>query len=125
MSDSKSLRTGQASRRRARKDAVYARTAADDEAGTACRAQVRRAQELAEPPGGAAIYADPATSGLDAGRPGLRQLLADARRGGLRRVVVRDLTRLARSAGLLEEILSVLRVAGVELLTLEGANHYA
>lgn len=106
-------------------DAVYARTAADDEAGTACRDQVRRALDLVEFPGRAAVYADPEKSGLEADRPGLRRLLADARRGGLRRVVVRDLPRLARSAALLETILGALRAAGVELLTLEEAERHA
>lgn len=125
MNDSSRLQTRRAPGPTARKDAVYARTAADDEAGTACRAQVRRAQELAEPPGSAAIYADPGRSGLDAARPALRLLLTDARRGALRRVVVRDLARLARSAALLETILRELRAAGVELLTVEGAERHA
>ena len=122
MSDSSSLRTWPAPRRRARKDAVYARTAADDDAGTACRDQVRRALELLGTPARAAVYADPGRSGLDADRPGLRRLLADARRGGLRRVVVRDLARLARSAALLETILGELRTAGVELVTTGRAD---
>lgn len=125
MSGSSRLQTIRAPGPTARKDAIYARTAADDEAGTACRAQVRRALALVQPPGGAAVYADPATSGLDAGRPGLRRLLADVRRGSLRRVAVRDLTRLARSAALLETILRELRAAGVELLTVEGAERHA
>jgi DNA invertase Pin-like site-specific DNA recombinase len=125
MSDSNGLRTRLAPRRRARKDAVYARTAADDEAGTACRDQVRRALELLGTPARAAVYGDPARSGLDADRPGLRRLLAHVRRGGLRRVVVRDLTRLARGAALLETILRELRAAGVELLTVEGAERHA
>lgn len=72
-----------------------------------------------------AVYADAGRSGLDAGRPALRRLLADARRGGLRRAVVRDLARLARSAALLDTILRELRAAGVELLTVEGAGRHA
>jgi DNA invertase Pin-like site-specific DNA recombinase len=104
---------------------VYARTAADDEAGTACRGQVRGALEVLGTPARAAVYSDPGRSGLDADRPGLRRLLADVRRGDLRRVVVRDLTRLARSAALLETILRELRAAGVELLTVEGAERHA
>lgn len=125
MSDYNSLRTGPAPSPRARKDAVYARTAADDEAGTACRDQVRRALELLGTPARAAVYADARRSGLDADRPGLLRLLADIRRGGLRRLVVRDLTRLARSAALLETILRELRAGGVELLTAEGAERHA
>lgn len=101
---------------RAKLVAVYSRTAADDEAGTACGDQVRRALELIEPPARAAVYADPGTSGLDADRPGLRRLLADVRRRRLRRVIVHDFARLARSAGLLETILGELRAARVELV---------
>jgi len=37
-------------------------------------------------------------------------------------VVVRDLTRLARSAALLETILRELRAAGVDLLTVERSH---
>ncbi|MCL6507172.1 MAG: recombinase family protein [Bryobacteraceae bacterium] len=114
-----------AHRRRARKDAVYARTAADDEAGTACRDQVRRVLEVLGTPARTAVYGVPGRSGLDADRPALRRLLADVRQGGLRRVVVRDLARLARSAALLVMILRELRAAGVELLTVEGAERHA
>lgn len=125
MNYSNRLRTRPASGPQAETDAVYARSAADDEAGTACRDQVRQVLELVERPTRAAVYADPGKSGLDADRPALRRLLADARRGGLRRVVVCDLGRLARSAALLETILRELRAAGVELLTVEGAERHA
>ncbi|MBI2192072.1 MAG: recombinase family protein [Planctomycetes bacterium] len=106
-------------------DAVYARSAADDEAGTACRDQVRQALERVEEPARAAVYADPGASGLDANRPALCRLLADVRRGGLRRVVVRDLARLARSAPLLETILEELRATDVELVTIGEGNRHA
>jgi DNA invertase Pin-like site-specific DNA recombinase len=125
MNYSNRLRTRQMSGPKAKTDAVYARSAADDDARTACQEQVRRALELAGSPAGAAVYADPARSGLDPDRPGLRRLLAEVRRGGLRCVVVRDLARLARSAALLETILDELRAAGVELLSLEGAERHA
>jgi len=106
-------------------DAVYARTAADDDAGTACWGQVREALGLVEDAGAAAVYADARSSGLDADRPALRRLVADIRRGRLRRVVVRDLTRLARSATLLQTILGELRAAGVELVTIGEGNRDA
>lgn len=122
MGDFKRLRTGLARRPKAAADAVYARMAADDEAGTACQAQVRQALGLIEDPAGALVYADARRSGLYPDRPALRRLLADVRRGGVRRVVVRDLARLARSATLLESILRELRAAGVELLTAEGSH---
>lgn len=125
MSESNRLRTRPTREPQAKTDAVYARTAADDETGTACRTQVRETIRLVGDGAGAAVYADPGKSGLDAGRPGLRRLLADVRRGSLRRVVVRDLARLARSTTHLEEILGVLRASGVDLLTLEGAERHA
>jgi DNA invertase Pin-like site-specific DNA recombinase len=125
MSDFNRLCTRRAPGPEARKDAAYARTAGDDEAGTACRDQVRRALELLGTPARATVYGDPGRSGLDADRPGLRRLMADVRRGGLRRVVVRDLTHLARSAALLDPILGELRAADVELLTVEGAKRHA
>ena len=109
----------------ARTDAVYARTAADDAAGTACRGQVREALGLVKDAGSAAVYADARRSGRDADRPALRRLMADLRRGGLRRVVVRDLARLARSATLLQTILGELRAAGVELVTIGEGNRDA
>ncbi len=117
MSDSKRLATKRARKPRARMNGVYTRTVTDDEAGTACRDQVGQALDLLEFPARAAVYADAAESGLDADRPALRRLLADARRGCLRCAVVRDLARLARSAALLETILDELRTAGVELVT--------
>lgn len=122
MSYSNRLRTRPAPSPRASKDAVYARTAADDEAGTACQGQVREALGLVKDPAGAVVYADAKSSGLDANRPGLRRLLADVRRGDLHRLVVRDVARLARSAALLESILRELRAAGVELLTAERSH---
>jgi DNA invertase Pin-like site-specific DNA recombinase len=125
MSDFHRLGTIWAPDPEARKDAVYTRTAADDEGGTACRDQVGRTLEVLGTPAGATVYADARRSGLDAERPGLRRLMADARRGGLRRLVVRDLARLARNATRLEMILRELRAAGVELLTLEGAERHA
>jgi DNA invertase Pin-like site-specific DNA recombinase len=64
------------------------------------------------------VYADPRKSGLDANRPALRHLLVDIRRGRLQRVVVRDVSRLARDATLLETILGELRAAGVDLVTI-------
>jgi len=99
--------------------AIYARSAADDEAGTACRDQVRRARGLIKPPVRAAVYADPGRSGLDAYRPGLLRLRADARRRSLCCVIVRDLPRLARSATLLESILRELREAGVDIRVID------
>ena len=125
MSDFNKLQTRPTPEPPARMDAVYARTAADDDAGTACRGQVREALCLVEDAGKAALYADARGSGLDADRPALRRLLADVRRGRIRRVVVRDLARLARSATLLQTIIGELRAAGVELVTIGEGNRDA
>lgn len=119
------LRTGPTRRPHAGTDAVYARSAADDEAGTACGDQVREALEFVGAPARAAVYADAGRSGLDADRPALCRLLADVGRGGLRRVVVRDLARLARNATLLQTIIGELRAAGVELVTIGEGNRDA
>ena len=112
-------------RPQARTDAVYARTAADDAAGTACLEQVRKALGCVNDHGTAAVYADARRSGLDPDRPALRRLLADVPRGGLRRGVVRDLSRLARNATLLQTILDEFRAAGVELVTIGEGNRDA
>ena len=125
VNDSNGLRTGPTRGLRARTDAIYARSAVDGETATECRVQVREALEFVGAPARAAVYTDPGASGLDANRPALRRLLADVRLGGLRRVVVRDLARLARSAPLLETILGELRAAGVELVTIGEWNRHA
>jgi DNA invertase Pin-like site-specific DNA recombinase len=104
-------------RPKVRTEPVYARAAADDAAGTACEAEVREALRLVEDTGSAALDTDARRSRLNANRPALLCPLADARRGGLRRAVVRDLPRLARSAGFLETTLGELRAARVELVT--------
>lgn len=119
------LRARRATKAHAKVVAIYARTAADDEAGTACRDQVRRALERVQPPANAPVYADPGASGLDGERPGLRRLLADVRRRRVGRVVVRDLARLARSPELMETVLGEFRSAGVELVTLDDGGGVA
>ena len=125
MSEFDRLWTRPAQEPQAGREAVYARTAADDDAGTACRGQVREALGVVEDAGSAAVYVDARRSGLDADRPALRRLLVDVRRGQLRRVVIRDLSRLTRNAMLLETILGDFRAAGVELVTLEKAKQHA
>ena len=105
--------------------AIYARSAADDDAGTACQRQVCEALASLEEPAGAAIYTDARKSGLDADRPAIRRLLVDVRRGHLRRVVVRDLSRLARDVSILDTILTEFQAAGVELVTIKGGKTHA
>lgn len=100
--------------------AIYARTATDDQAGTSCDQQVKtvcRGAGLAE--GEAALYADAASSGLNARRPQLRRLIDDARRGLVNRILVSDFSRLARDATLLTNILKELKEVGTVVETIE------
>ncbi len=110
--------------RRGGTTAIYARSAADDDGGRACRRQVRAACEAASATSRAMVYADAGRSGMNGDRPGLRRLLGDAGRGMFDRVQVRDLARLARSCSLLVTILNQLRAAGVEVVTIgkEGGD---
>jgi DNA invertase Pin-like site-specific DNA recombinase len=101
-----------------RRIAIYARTAADDDAGTACAQQVRELRASIAARAEPTIYADAAHSGVDAERPGLRRLLGAARQGEIDRVLVRDLARLARSPALLASVLGELGDAGVTVETI-------
>ena len=100
--------------------AIYARTAADDQVGTNCDQQAKavcRGAGLAE--GEVALYADAACSGLNVSRPQLRRLIDDARHGLVNRVLVSDLSRLARDATLLTNILKELKEVGTVVETIE------
>lgn len=101
-----------------RRIAIYARTAADDDAGTACAQQVHELRASIAARAEPRIYADAACSGIDDERPGLRGLLGAARRGEIDRLLVRDLARLARSPALLASVLRELGDAGVTVETI-------
>lgn len=103
--------------------AVYARTATDDAAGSGCERQVRAARKVAGDE--LAIYTDVARSGNDATRPGLRRLIEAARAGQVGRVMVRDVSRLARDAGLLARILEQLEAAGAVVEVIEETPAHA
>jgi len=110
--------------RRGGTTAIYARSAADDDGGTACMRQVRAACEAASATSRMMVYADAGYSGVNGDRPGLRRLLGDAGRGKFDRLLVCDLSRLARSHSLLVTILNQLQAAGVEVVTIgkEGGD---
>ncbi len=76
----------------ARMDAVYARTAADDAAGTACRDQVREALGLVEDAGKAAVYAD---ARLARSATLLRTILDEFRAAGVEFVTIGEGNRHA------------------------------
>lgn len=101
-----------------RRAAIYARSAADDDAGTACARQVQRLRAAVRAEVESAVYTDAGRSGIDAKRSGLRRLLGAAHRGELDHVLVRDLARLARSPALLATVLADLRDAGVTVETI-------
>jgi len=65
------------------------------------------------------IYADPGFSGKNGDRPGLKQLMADARMGLFDKVLVCKLDRLARNLRLLMEIESELREFHVALTSIK------
>lgn len=73
----------------------------------------------------AVVYADAAVSGNNRALPELRRLFEDARRGGVRRLIVRDLSRLARDPALLAETLATLDACGVVVETSERMPAYA
>jgi len=95
--------------------AVYARSAADDDVGTACVRQVLAARKMVGAGPEVKVYMDARCSGMDGDRAGLRRLLEDACRGGFDRVLVRDLSRLSRDHRFLDAILDELRAAGVNV----------
>jgi DNA invertase Pin-like site-specific DNA recombinase len=101
-----------------RRIAIYARTAADDDTGTACARQVHQLRASIAARAEPRIYADAARSGIDAERPGLRRLLEAATRGEIDCVLVRDLARLARSPATLASVLTELGDAGVTVETI-------
>jgi DNA invertase Pin-like site-specific DNA recombinase len=118
---------GKAARRtRATAWAVYARTAVEGRRdGGTCDEQVREAREALGGRRRILVFADAGASGLHAGRPGLRRLLAQARQGAFTRLLVRDLARLARSWSLLHAILGRLRDAGVQVMTFDEVRTHA
>jgi DNA invertase Pin-like site-specific DNA recombinase len=61
------------------------------------------------------IYADMGISGLSEQRPALTELMHDLSRGGIRRVLIADPARLARSRQLAEKLSERIRRNGASL----------
>lgn len=80
---------------------IYARYSTDRQDSRSIEDQTRRCRALATTHGYrvAAEYADAAISGSHTDRARLQRLLADARRGSFRAVIVDDLSRLSRDLG--------------------------
>ena len=81
--------------------AVYARYSTDRQDARSIDDQVRRCRQFAVSRGFgvAAEYSDAAVSGSHSDRENLQRLLADARRGAFRHVLIDDLSRLSRDLG--------------------------
>ncbi len=105
-----------------RRVAIYARVSTSEQSP---EMQLRDLRELAERRGFAVVqeYIDTGISGAADSRPGLDDLLADARRGRFKAVLVWKLDRLGRSLPHLVRLLEEFRGMGVELISLsEGLD---
>lgn len=81
--------------------AIYARYSTDRQDARSIDDQIRRCRALAAARGYSvsAEYGDAAISGTHTDRASLQRLMADARRGAFRSVLVDDLSRLSRDLG--------------------------
>jgi DNA invertase Pin-like site-specific DNA recombinase len=81
--------------------AIYARYSPDRQDARSIDDQMRRCRVLAAARGYSVVaeYGDAAVSGTHTDRANLQRLIADARRGGFRSLLVDDLSRLSRDLG--------------------------
>ena len=100
---------------------IYTREAGMSQDRSSLRAQEDRCRRLAEQKGWevVGVYSDHG-SRLSAEREGLASLLADARAGAFKEVLVTDAAPLSRSAERLRAILVELEDAGVKVRTVEN-----
>jgi site-specific DNA recombinase len=100
--------------------AVYSRVSTDDQAefGYSLAEQERRCRELAEREGWhiGEVYVEAGVSGALASRPELDRLMGAVADGKTDVLIVVDLSRLARDAGIMRDILRVLDAAGVRVV---------
>ena len=103
--------------------ATYARVSSQEQAleGTSMEFQDSQMTAYCQLQGWAVInsYTDPGYSGKDGNRPGLQQLLSDAKIGLFDAVLVYKLDRLARNLRLLLDIEQQLRACGVSLVSVK------
>ena len=99
--------------------AVYARVSTQEQAveGTSLEHQSEQLEKYCESQGWviAGKYTDPGYTGKDDNRPGLKQLLADAKLHTFEKVVVYKLDRLTRKLRLLLELEEKLKEYGISL----------
>ena len=100
--------------------ALYARVSTSDQN---CDTQLLDLRQLAEQRGFAITetYIDHGISGARAKRPGLDQLMADARRGKVDVLLIWSFDRLARSVRHLIEVLDELSKLGIEFISFREA----
>ena len=67
-------------------------------------------------------YFDCNESGVTLDRPGMQMLLTDIRAGKVKRVIVKDLSRLARSLFNSQELIGVFNKYGVELISVNDGG---
>lgn len=105
------------------KAVIYARTATAD-SETNIEDQVRRCQEYARAKGYAIVqvYRDLGQSGTKVERPGLNQMVEDVTLPGadIQRVLVTDLSRIARGVDVFAELSLKLQRCGVVIERLDG-----
>ena len=101
--------------------ALYARYSSDNQSSASIDDQFRICRELAVKEGWsvAACYHDAAISGASMIlRPGIQNLLTDARRGGFDTVLAEALDRVSRDQADVATLFKHLRFAGVRIVTL-------
>ena len=97
--------------------AIYCRVAYADE--TTMETQKDTVMRFAEAQGYTVTesYLDNGKSGVTLDRPGMNRLLADIRGGNIKRVITKDIARIARNIFLFESFLEEARSHGVIILT--------
>lgn len=105
------------------KVAVYTRVSTQEQAdeGTSLEYQKQQIYSFCDYKGWEVFhqYIDPGYTGKDDNRPGLKQLLADAKNGLFTKVIIYKLDRLARKLRLLLEIEEHLNNANVSLISVK------
>jgi len=99
--------------------AVYCRVACADADNWAIEHQKQAMLEYAQKQGfdNIVVFADNGFSGLNIDRPDFRSLENDILRGTVRRIIVQDISRVARDYLLIEDWLDSVKAAGVEFIS--------
>ena len=102
--------------------ALYCRTAYNS--AEAERSQVELLKWYAQKNGfnSCAIYCEWNTSGVTLDRPFMQKLLSDVRTGEVKRIIVKDLSRFARSFLIINELFRLLREYDVEVISINDGG---